>query len=266
MSSFVLFGVPGQVDHIIQLLEANGLQVDNLQLIDDTISSRAPAATALSTADWTAARASRLDYPVSASRPAILKSQKFTSSGNWAVPANIMGRMVYVTGSGGGASGNVDGSFPLGGGAGMSCVGMPITMDSGITSVPIGIGAGGAGTSGSSGQSGGATTFGKLLTLRGGGSDPGTPFNVGAKHLGLASSEYGFRSGFMICGADNGADCVDTGYASGGPDSGGASAFADGGVYPGGAGSLGSGGAGVTSGTSGAGGSGYLEVFWYEQI
>lgn len=261
MSSFILVGVPGQVAKILEYLEANGVQVNNLDLVDATVSSRAPASTALSSAVWTSAKAGYLDQSVSSTRPLVLRSQKFTSDGTWNVPTGIMGRMVYLTGVGGGASGNVDGLSPSGGGAGMACVALPLTLDPAVTSVSITIGAGGAASSTSSHNNGGDTKFGNFLVLRGGEGASG------AKHMGFPSVATGFRNGFMVSGADAGADCVDTGYKSG-YQRGGASAFANGGGYGtgGSSGSLGSGGEGVTSGTSGAGGDGFLEVFWYEQV
>jgi len=57
MSVFALMGTPGQLAKVIDYLEANGVQINNLADLDATISSRAPASTALSTAVWTSARA-----------------------------------------------------------------------------------------------------------------------------------------------------------------------------------------------------------------
>jgi len=263
MSSFVLFGVPGQVAKILQYLEANGVQIDNLELVDATVSSRAPASTALSSAVWTSAKAAMIDRSISSTSPLILKSQKFTASGTWNVPTGIMGRMVYLTGVGGGASGNVDSGGPVGGGAGMACQALPLTLDAAVSSVSVTVGAGGAASTGTSQNKGGDTKFGDFLVLRGA---TNSPLGKGAKHLGLTAEPDGFRHGFMISGADAEHDCVDTGYMSGGSHGGGASAFANGGSTGSLDGSAGSGGAGALSGTSGAGGDGFLEVFWFEQL
>ena len=273
MSTFFLLGVPGQVNKILQYLEANGVQIDNLALLDTSVSSRAPASTALSNAIWTSARAARLDATVSSTRPLALRSQKFTSSGTWNVPSSMVGRQVLITGVGGGASGTSDTTGYKGGGAGMGCLVLPLTLDSAVSSVAVTVGAGGAASSGAA-NPGSDTKFGDFLLLRGGGRTGPSDRHLGAKHLGLDQTvSEGFRSGFMVSGGDGGvgssagADCADTGYTGGvsADSGGGASAFGNGGGTSGAPGP-GAGGHGAHSGSSQAGGDGFLEVFWYEPV
>jgi len=290
MSVFTLMGVPGLVRKVLNYLENNGTQIDNLQNLDTTISSRAPASTALNTAVWTGTKAGFLDASINSTRPVILKSQKFTSSGTWTVPTGIVGNLVFITGVGGGAAGANSTYNSHGGGAGLGCIALPFTLPDGTTSVAITIGAGGANPR----DRGGSTLFGNFIRLLGGGRDYSPS---GAKTAGQYatwsqtipvdvmdpySAQPGGPDGNFFSGGDGGT-ANSTGYhggtvsgtyflggrgASNSYGGGGASAFAvggDGGSV-GAAGSLGSGGGGGTGSTAGAGGDGFLEVFWYEQV
>ena len=260
MSSILLLSVPGQVTKILQYLEANGVRIENLDSLDASISSRAPASTALSSAIWTSAHAARLDANISSTTPLVLKEQKFTADGTWTRPTSMVGSQVFLTGVGGGSAGFGDTSSPYHGGAGMACMSLPVNIPDGVSSHSVTIGSGGS----TAGSTGGDTVFGTLLTLRGGASN-----GKGARHgrdIDATNALQGYRDGFMISGADGGSDCLDAPFIGSGR--GGASAFANGGSSSSKDGSLGSGGYGGGSGSSdwGKGGDGFLKVYWYEQI
>jgi hypothetical protein len=282
MSTAPLLGIPGLVRKVLNYLENNGTQINNLDRLDATVSSRAPASTALNTSVWTGTKAGYVDASINGTRPVILKTQRFTSNGTWTVPTGILGRQVFLTGVGSGAGGGrgIDYHASSAGGAGMGCVSMPVTLAPGVTSVTITVGQGGAGgaSDGANGGQGSSTYFGTMVRLRGAG------YSSGAKHYGLSQDPEGFRNGFLISGADGGLgasgagnagsgyDSVDTGFTGGAGfgqsvSGGGASAFANGGENGSIDGSLGSGGSGVRDGaTAGNGGDGFLDIFWYEQI
>jgi len=118
---------------------------------------------------------------------------RFTTSGSWTCPAGVT--TVYVSGGGGGGGGGggagsvgsgQSSSCGGGGGAGQNVIKTPVTVVPG-TVYAITIGAAGtagvagiAGTAGSAGGDGGATTFGSLLTLSGGGGGGGGAVGPGA--------------------------------------------------------------------------------------
>lgn len=126
---------------------------------------------------------------------------RFTSSGSFTVPAGVT--TVFVSGCAGGGGGGAGGggnqsfygSAGAGGGAGQAAIKQALTVTPGQSiAVNIGIaGSGGIGdsSSGTAATSGGATSFGSLITLTGGGAGGnGTTVSSGGVSGALNSSGY----------------------------------------------------------------------------
>lgn len=129
----------------------------------------------------------------SASSGVVWKSQLFTASGTWLKPSKLVGDQVYLTGSGGGGSGNSHATFQCGGSAGEYCIETPVDV-SAVGSVAVTIGTGGAtltqnGTD-QAGNNGAATSFGALLTLSGGAGGQTSTVNIAANQTGGARGGY----------------------------------------------------------------------------
>ncbi len=108
------------------------------------------------------------------------KTQEFTSTGTFTVPSNCSSVSVLLVGGGGGAGGSrvLNGTTGIicgGGGGGGGVIERTVTVTPGA-SITVTIGAGGAGGIGGStfgGSVGSDSTFGTLLTAKGGGSGNG---------------------------------------------------------------------------------------------
>lgn len=231
----------------------------------------------------------------------ILRSQEFTSSGNFVAPADEV--FVSGVGGGGGGGGSSNGSKSApGGGSGCSCFRHPVSIVKGeIVTVTIANGGiGGVATnyySYSNGGDGGSTSFGSYITLPGGKGannndtttqiQSGAGGGIGAGDAILYSSPRMGKSpsyfpNFLIPGCSGGYIGYSGGklsyfhYKVGGiadvGGGGGASLFSSGGNggnnSNGSNGNMGAGGGGSgglsTSYSGGNGGSGYLKVEWWE--
>ena len=98
--------------------------------------------------------------------------QLFTSSGTWVKPLGVTKVIVEVVGGGGGgSSGNTYGCRAGGSGGGAGGYAKELIDVTGISSVPVTIGAGGAGASASTnlmGEPGGPSSFGAFASATGG--------------------------------------------------------------------------------------------------
>jgi hypothetical protein len=130
----------------------------------------------------------------------VKKSIVINSSQNWTAPANLAGNTAWVTGCAGGGSGATGGTGGTGGYGGAYCINAPVIVAPSTTYAVV-IAAGGA----VNGNNGGDTTFGSLLTLKGGSA--GQYFTVNTSTtidnlLDYLSSGFGVRpTKLMISGA-----------------------------------------------------------------
>jgi hypothetical protein len=97
----------------------------------------------------------------------VKKSIVINSSQNWTAPVNLAGNTVWITGCAGGGSGAAGSGGGTGGYGGAYCEKSPVIVAPSSTNL-VTIGAGGAGVTNNNGNAGGNTSFGSLLTLRGG--------------------------------------------------------------------------------------------------
>ena len=154
MSMAPLLGLPGRIKTLLDRLTAT--RAANLDRLDATISTRALASTAVSSADLTTARIalldklSNLDGKISEATRA-LKTQVFTSSGTWTRPEGV--NMVMVSGCAGGSGG--------GGGGAVVSSGYYIPGGQGLGASNGGGGAGYVGQGNSYGGSGGGGVGGQ---------------------------------------------------------------------------------------------------------
>lgn len=226
-----------------------------------------------------------------------LLSEEFTSSGTWDVPDNIVNRICWVIAQAGGGSGgnssSISDSYSGGGGGSGACAVMfPIHLPSGVTSVSVLIGAGGAA---GANANGGDTSFGDFLTAEGGrtGASSNSGTNLGGSGgsiFDLAESAGDAKDyGVILTGARGGSgstmnkdSSLCRGYKGVSPDSlnttggAGAGSIFGNGSSPGtldnngsdatvyGAGGGGAGGKSGSTKLGGAGGDGYVSVFWIE--
>jgi hypothetical protein len=185
------------------------------------------------------------------------KFQEFTSSGTFTPSAGLLaqGGVCFVTcygagGSGGRATGSQYGGG--GGGAGFK-VAKFLTLSSALT-VTLGSGASSPSTQGYNGLDGGDTTFGSLITAKGGkggmiaGSLSGGQGSMYGER-GVMNGSYGTKEYFGAGGS-----CVDLGGVGGQADK----------TSPPTAVGLASGGGAGWSNPSGAGTDGYCRVDWWE--
>lgn len=237
-------------------------------------------------------------------RSTIWKMQEFLANGDFTVPDNLAGNLVYITACGGGGSGGARYSNALGtaiatgGSGGFYTVKHPVVVDIGIT-YPVTIGAGGAAvvitTASADGDTGGTTSFGSLLSLAGGrlghgstptSSQPRGGFRAGAVMRDFATSDLSVNGNIRVVDSEDSPSYMGGAYRSSTrtlATGGGAGLFGDGGdgfatatdnglaesALP----NTGAGGGGVAvansagfTAESGAGGSGRLIVEWLEYI
>ena len=160
--SALLFGVPGKLKQLLTRVPANNAA--QIAKLDGTITSRAPADTAVSNAVLTPGRSALLDNldgsissVITAVSTSGTASVEFSSTQNWTVPAGVT--LIYITaqagGGGGGGSGisgddvysgiNLKGSSGgSGGNSGQIAIRIPYAVSGGQT-IGITVGGGGAG-------------------------------------------------------------------------------------------------------------------------
>ncbi|QIY79236.1 glycine-rich domain-containing protein [Chromobacterium violaceum] len=245
-------GAPGALNTLQELAAALGNDQNFAATITNQLANKADKAATL--AGYGITDAPTFEY-VKRSRGKKL----FTTDGTFTVPADVTTIYVSGTGGGGGGSGKATSSDPYGGAGGggaEAVLAKEIAVKPG-TSLTITIGKGGSGgAAGLAGVSGGATSFGDLLTLKGGG---------GATAAGNTPNAQGGIAGGN--GGNSGGD-----YASSSvPGSGGGTIFgaggpcgvngAKGGLY-GGGGSGGGNSRFVPDGKGGDGANGFLLVEW----
>lgn len=101
---------------------------------------------------------------ISGGSQVVRKSIVIDASQNWTVPVNLAGNTIWLTGCGGGGGGALSiAGYSTGGFGGAFCLRRPVIVTAGSVHV-VTIGAGGS----PFGGSGGNTSFGSLVTLRGG--------------------------------------------------------------------------------------------------
>ena len=161
MSLAPLMGIPGKVKTLLDRLTS--ARASNLDNLNTTISSRAAASTALSTATWTNTRAGYLDASLNTINgdPAVHKWARYTANGTWTRPGDHVGNTVWtsmVGGGGGGSYGQYAYSYTHGGAGGMQMERHLVTV-SGNTAYTRGGGGAKASTQGATAGTGGTTTF-----------------------------------------------------------------------------------------------------------
>lgn len=194
------------------------------------------------------------------------RSQLFSASGSFTVPANVT--TIYLTGCGGGGGGAAYNSGVTGGGgggAGASAYRQSVVVTPGsVVTVTIGSNGSGGAVAGAAGSAGGTTSFGALLSLGGGAG--GASASAGG---GGGSASGG--SGGLVCSGQTGEQYnpINSTTAMGGR--GGGSMFGGGGLaggmgtsnaVGGAAQGFGSGGGGGAQANGGAGKPGMLIVEW----
>lgn len=222
----------------------------------------------------------------------IKKSIVINTSQNWTAPLNLAGNTVWITGCGGGGSGaenaSISGNDAYGGFGGCFVEKVPVIVTAGAA-YAVTIGAGGAGVNVGNGQAGGDTTFGSLLTIKGGsgGEDLSTSDVSVMQRL---SEKRGIRPAIIdfnaspyrpiqiaesvngnVCGASVGATGGDgeasggaAGYFGNGANSAASSSSTNAPAAPANSGAGGGCVYGASVSTSGAGGSGRLIIEWEE--
>ena len=222
------------------------------------------------------------------SKNVVWRMREFLVNGTFTVPNNIAGGVVYVTGSGGGASGSAIVDVPTtianaeSGNAGCYIYRQPVSVNAGAV-VSVVVGAGGASVSASSATSafaaaraGQASVFG-TLTIPGGDANPlaGGGWRSGylSTPIVLAENSIAYKAGLRVqsgnaraFGSAAGAygnGC--NGAAASGSSVTAASGAANSGAA-GGSASVINNTAGSLTATSGAGGSGRIIVEWQEFV
>lgn len=214
----------------------------------------------------------------------VKKSIVIDTSQNWTAPLNLAGNQVWITGcggGGGGARGFSSAGFSNGGFGGAYCIKTPVQVTAGaVYAVVIGAGGGTAGAGIGNGSVGGDTTFGSLLTIKGGDGGPNDTLNLPSAFLRVGVKPHLVDSATVVSIGDtvngNIAGVVSMDNTSSTPTvvctGGGAGLFGNGGAgnHVGNAGNgpansgAGGGSSRDTFGTAGNGGSGRLIIEWEE--
>lgn len=197
--------------------------------------------------------------------------QVFTSNGTWTRPSGITTVLVIAIGAGGGG-GDGGGAVSAGGGGGGGEYVYASVSVAGNVTVTRGVGGAGGNGSGQDGAVGGDTTFGSLISAKGGSGGTGSGGNTGGVGA-TGGSVTGERIG-LLDGGDGAAGVDSTAGGTGGTNGFNATRTAAGGGGVGGVsggsgvGVAGSepgdgGGGGIDSGNAGGdGANGMVIVFW----
>lgn len=125
------------------------------------------------------------------SSSANVNSQDFTSSGTWTKPTGVTKVQVLLVGGGGAGGGATANSKIAGGGGGGGMVKLEVIDVSAVSTVSVTIGAGGTGGTTYPAADGGDSTFGALLTAKGGKGAHQNTATVADQNNGAYSTDTG---------------------------------------------------------------------------
>lgn len=202
-----------------------------------------------------------------------LKSQTFTGSGTFTVPAGITSVWVTMVGGGGSGGSNAQSSGAGGGGGGAYCLKRAVSVTPGA-GVAVTIGGGGGGVNNSDGNDGGASSFGSVSVSGGIGGLGQSTFSMGGAGggnggVGIGTNNASGRQPYPATGPGGRGGKSDTTTYWGSFSGGGGGLFGDGtngsnnnSASAGANTGAGSGGASNGAWSSGNGGSGMVIVEW----
>jgi hypothetical protein len=202
-----------------------------------------------------------------------LKSQTFTGSGTFTVPAGITSVWVTMVGGGGSGGSNASSSGSSGGGGGAYCLKRAVSVTPGA-GVAVTIGGGGGGVNNSDGNDGGASSFGSVSVSGGLGGPCQSTFSMGGAGGGnggvaIGTNNASGRNPYPATGPGGRGGKSDTTTYWGAFSGGGGGLFGDGtngsnnnSASAGANTGAGSGGASNGAWSSGNGGSGMVIVEW----